>query len=290
MGIGTFAKGLLAVGAVALLSLATTGCANTQFVSISGQTSSQLDSIGNVQLNTTICTTTVSGTGLCGPVVATKPFDRPQDWLQGRDVLGRQFRRQVGYGYNDTVNNNIGDDETPASVGTIDLGGHTALQITGGDNDTCALFDDHTVHCWGTGFRGINGYPGQNDYYSPPTDAVDFGSGRTALQVEGGSDHTCAALEDHTVRCWGFGDDGRLGYGNTQDVGDDETPGSAGAINLGAGRTAVAVSAGRYHSCALMDTGDVRCWGEGSTLGYGSHTSIGDDETPDTAGPVSLGD
>jgi len=110
------------------------------------------------------------------------------------------------------------------------------------------------------------------------------------LSVDGGADHTCAVLDDHSVRCWGFGDDGRLGYGNTNDVGDDETPGSAGPVNLGPGRTAVAVSAGRWHSCALMDTGDVRCWGEGSFLGYGNSTTIGDNETPDTAGPVSLED
>lgn len=203
----------------------------------------------------------------------------------GGNLVGK-----LGYGYNETVNPNIGDDETPASVGTINLGGHTALQITGGDNNTCALLEDHTVRCWGTSFRGINGYPGGNDFYSPPTDPVDFGPGRTAISIEGAADHTCAALDDGSVRCWGFGTDGRLGYGNTNDVGDNETPGSPGPVNLGPGRTAVAVSAGRYHSCALMDTGDVRCWGEGSFLGYGNTTSIGDNETPDTAGPVSLND
>jgi hypothetical protein len=44
------------------------------------------------------------------------------------------------------------------------------------------------------------------------------------------------------------------------------------------------------HRRALMDSGDVRCWGEGSFLGSGNTTTIGDDETPDTAGPVSLED
>jgi alpha-tubulin suppressor-like RCC1 family protein len=196
----------------------------------------------------------------------------------------------LGYGYNETVNQNIGDDETPDSVGTIDLGGHTALQVAGGDHHTCAILDDHTLRCWGTSWRGINGYPGGTDYYSPPTAPVDLGAGRTALSIDGGADHNCAVLDDQSVRCWGFGDDGRLGYGNTSDIGDNETPGSAGPVNLGPGRTADAVSAGRWHSCALMDTGDVRCWGEGSLLGYGNTTTIGDNETPDTAGPVSLGD
>lgn len=196
---------------------------------------------------------------------------------------------KLGYGYNETVNQNIGDNETPASVGLVNLGGHTALQITGGDNNTCALYDDHTLHCWGTSYRGINGYGSQNDFYAPQTQPDDFGA-HTVLAVEGGADHTCVILDDHTLRCWGFGDDGRLGYGNTSDVGDNEAPGAAGPVNIGAGRTAVAVSAGRYHSCALMDSGDVRCWGFGSFLGYGNTTTIGDDETPNVAGPVSLGD
>jgi alpha-tubulin suppressor-like RCC1 family protein len=196
---------------------------------------------------------------------------------------------KLGYGSNSSVIQAIGDDETPASVGTIDLGGHSALKVTGGDNHTCALLDDHTVRCWGTDYRGINGDPTGQEHDSPPADPLDLGAGRTAIDLEAAADHTCAVLDDHTVRCWGFGSDGRLGYGNTNDVGDDETPGSPGPINLGPGRTAEAVSAGRWHSCALMDDGNVRCWGEGSRVGYGNNTSIGDDETPDTAGPVPLG-
>src|SRR3712207_6966288 len=42
-------------------------------------------------------------------------------------------------------------------------------------------------------------------------------------------------------RCWGIGNYGRLGYGSNAHVGDDETPGSAGPVSLGAGRTAKAI-------------------------------------------------
>jgi hypothetical protein len=92
------------------------------------------------------------------------------------------------------------------------------------------------------------------------------------------------------VRCWGFGFYGQLGYGNTDSIGDTETPGSVGPVFLGAGRRAVAISAGESHTCALLDTGVVRCWGLGGEgeLGYANTSTIGDGETPGSVGPVDL--
>jgi alpha-tubulin suppressor-like RCC1 family protein len=205
---------------------------------------------------------------------------------------GFNFAGTLGLGDDYAADPYVGDeeDEVPATLPTLDLGGHSALQVSGGDHHTCAVLDDHTARCWGSGWRGKNGYPGSDHYDSPPAEPLDFGSERTVLAIDGGADHNCALLDDHTVRCFGFGESGQLGYGDTEDVGDDETPGSAGPIDLGPGRTALEVSAGRWHSCALLDDGAVRCWGDGSFLGYGNLIFIGDDETPGGAGPVSLGD
>jgi hypothetical protein len=74
-------------------------------------------------------------------------------------------------------------------------------------------------------------------------------------------------------------------------IGDNETPGSVGPVDLGAGRTAVGISAGGSHTCALLDNGTIRCWGDGAygKLGYGNTDTIGDNETPGGYGPVSLG-
>ena len=46
--------------------------------------------------------------------------------------------------------------------------------------------------------------------------------------------------------------------------------------------------AGYVHTCALLVTGSVRCWGQGNVgqLGYGSVFSVGDAATPATAGIV----
>ncbi len=49
--------------------------------------------------------------------------------------------------------------------------------------------------------------------------AVDLGLGRTALQVAVGNNHTCAILDDGSVKCWGDNSQGQLGLGDTQSRG-----------------------------------------------------------------------
>jgi len=203
----------------------------------------------------------------------------------------------TGYYYRGPYNN-IGDNETPGSVGPVDLGaGHTAKAISAGGRHTCAILDDNSVRCWGNGAEGQVGYPNPNTILTPategPVDLGQDGSGRkfTAVAISAGGAHTCAILDTGTVRCWGYGADGQLGYANTASIGDNETPGTAGPVDLGPERTAVAISAGRSHTCAVLDDSSVRCWGlgAGGRLGYGNTRNVGDNETPASAGPVNLG-
>ena len=67
-----------------------------------------------------------------------------------------------------------------------------------------------------------------------------------------GDDHTCALLATGAVRCWGHGNDGQLGYGNTNDIGDNEAPASAGNMNVGG--NVIQLAAGNSHTCALLAT------------------------------------
>jgi alpha-tubulin suppressor-like RCC1 family protein len=50
------------------------------------------------------------------------------------------------------------------------------------------------------------------------------------LELAAGYEHTCALLAGDAIRCWGNNDFGQLGYGHTEDIGDDETPASAGDV------------------------------------------------------------
>jgi alpha-tubulin suppressor-like RCC1 family protein len=177
-----------------------------------------------------------------------------------------------------------------------------AGRIDAGANHTCAILDDGTVHCWGALSPAL-GYPENYDSVGDDEDpsvvgAVFLGSGRTATALSTGPSHTCAILDDGNVLCWGDGSHGKLGYGNTTDIGDTESPAAAGTVDLGAGRTATAISAGSDHTCAILDDGNVLCWGfySGGRLGHpypiGADAypeDIGDDETPASAGPVDIG-
>ncbi|MFP5363589.1 MAG: hypothetical protein ACLGI5_12770 [Thermoleophilia bacterium] len=210
---------------------------------------------------------------------------------------------QLGYGNGQfaegvPIVEHIGDNETPGSVAPVDLGpGAVATTISAGESHTCALLADGSARCWGfsgSGQLGLGDPGAENigDDEAPSTvDPIDLGDGRTATAISAGSMHTCAVLDDATIRCWGFGANGQLGYGNVSNVGASQTPGSVGPVDLGPGRTAKAVSAGRQHTCAILDDGSVRCWGAGSfgQLGYGNQASVGDDETPGSVAPVDLG-
>ncbi|CAN0398207.1 unnamed protein product, partial [Hapterophycus canaliculatus] len=87
-------------------------------------------------------------------------------------------------------------------------------------------------------------------------------------------------------KCFGYNKNGELGLGDTTNRGDgsggmgDELP----DVDLGAGAVATAVSAGWQHTCALLEAGNVKCWGRNDwgQLGKGDFLDRGDD--PSTMG------
>ena len=195
------------------------------------------------------------------------------------------------YGTGVPGSGNIGDDETPDQVRTVDLGDRTVVEVDGGQLFTCALLDNGDVRCWGLGGNsgsGFNGLPDEDRTIGLNEEPLEFPAidlGGQATAIASGNFHSCAILEDGSVRCWGQNSEGQLGYGNTDTVGDDESPDDAGPVPLGSGETATAITAGRFHTCALLESGDVRCWGTRLSL-PGQVENIGDNE-PASAGVLA---
>jgi alpha-tubulin suppressor-like RCC1 family protein len=104
----------------------------------------------------------------------------------------------------------------------------TVFDFATGDQHTCAVLNTplRPVFCWGVGADGRLGNLRPDDVGTAAAAVrVDIDSRRLVEAIAAGERHTCVRLQGGTVRCWGHGGDGRLGYGDASDVGgSDEEP------------------------------------------------------------------
>jgi alpha-tubulin suppressor-like RCC1 family protein len=180
---------------------------------------------------------------------------------------------QLGDG-TDTLRN------TPTQTSSLGTD-RTAVAITAGYRHTCAILDDGSVVCWGWNNNGVDGGgqlgDGTTTDHSTPTQTSTLGTDRTAIAIAAGGDHTCAILDDGSVSCWGNNSGGQLGDGTTT---DRLTP--TQTSSLGEGRTAVAITAGYWYTCAILDDGSVSCWG------WNTYGQLGDGTTNDRFTPTAI--
>lgn len=189
----------------------------------------------------------------------------------------------------------------------INLGtGRSAKMITAGMHSNCALLDDDSVKCWGSNYGGGLGNAIRSDVGDEKNEmgdnlpAVNLGTGRKAKMISTGDYHTCAILDNNSVKCWGRNLYGQLGLGDSNDRGLNlsEMGDNLPTVNLGTGRTAKSIVASTYHTCAILDDDTVKCWGSGGNSGTGLgvptsgfNPSIGDaaGEMGDNLRPLNFG-
>jgi len=183
----------------------------------------------------------------------------------------------------------VGDGETPFQQGAVATGFAVTKAIAAGADHSCALSNTGLVRCWGAGQFGRLGYGNQLNIgdSEAPSSAGDVPLGTDVLKLAAGGEHTCALTSAHAVMCWGHAASGALGYGNTNDIGDNEFP--TGQVSLGG--TAIDIAAGGAHTCAVITDGTLRCWGANTygQLGIASTENIGDNELPSSIPPVDVG-
>lgn len=128
----------------------------------------------------------------------------------------------------------------------------------------CVLSGDGKVACFGQNYCefsdeicGQVGVPNLLDV----NEFVELPLPAGAVGVDPGENHTCAWFEDGGYLCWGADDIGQLGNGpGSERIGDDES--LAGLSSGSLDGAIVQLSVGPNGSCARLDDGAVRCWGD----------------------------
>ena len=147
----------------------------------------------------------------------------------------------------------LGDDSIVDSASpAIVLQLPSAQTVSAGYDHNCAILMDGSVQCWGGNGKGQLG-DGTTNNRSVAGQFVGL-SGPAAV-VATGNQFSCALIDDGSVQCWGNNDCGQLGIGSSGSI---ET-GPVAVIGLAG--PAAQVATGNQHTCALLQDGQLQCWG-----------------------------
>lgn len=147
-------------------------------------------------------------------------------------------------------------------VGLID-----ATKVEVGGSRTCALTSAGALKCWGTG----TGYASNTPVTIPGMEngVADFGQGMN---------HACAVTTAGAAKCWGWNYFGELGIGSTPMYTLHANPTQVVGLNTGV----VSLSMWDYSTCAVLNNGQVKCWG------YNGYGQLGTGNLIDSTTPVAV--
>jgi alpha-tubulin suppressor-like RCC1 family protein len=174
-----------------------------------------------------------------------------------------------GYNAYGQLGNGVTNPNSNIPVEVVGLNGVSAIRA--GYAQNCALLDTGGVKCWGRNLYGQLGN-GSSGNRNTPVDVFGLSSGVSA--ITSGYGHTCALLETGGVKCWGYN-----GYGQLGNNGVSASDKPVDVISLVSGVSAITANGILIggHTCALLTTGGVKCWGlnRSGQLGNGNTTKSG---------------
>lgn len=141
-----------------------------------------------------------------------------------------------------------------------------AVRIAVGREHRCLLDGAGRVLCWG---RSTVGALGQGALAAVER-ATPVTLPSRAVDLSVSTQTSCAVLEDGRVYCWGSNRYRQLGRGEGGEGAQSGVPAPVDGVER-----AVRVAASPTHTCALIATHEVLCWGahRHSQLGDGPHTT-----------------
>lgn len=163
----------------------------------------------------------------------------------------------------------LGDGSTSRRTSPNTVPGLSGTFAVGaGREHSCALGGTGWITCWGqnqSNQLGDNNNPIELSPFYLPTQPGP------AVAIGGGDGHTCALLKNGSVACWGANSQGNLGRGTMTNP--QIAPLKVTGIQRGA-----AIAVGANHSCVLLRSGLVRCWGANSFGQLGDGSLVARDE------------
>jgi hypothetical protein len=143
--------------------------------------------------------------------------------------------------------------------------------VSAGVANTCAVLTNAAVECWGSNVDGQLG----NGAHTVSARPVRVSLQGNAIGVAVGLAHACALMQGGVVQCWGSNANGQLGDGKTVD--------SPVPVRVeGLSGFATAIAAGDAHTCALLRSGRIQCWG------WNVEGQLGDGTGADSSTPVPV--
>lgn len=133
--------------------------------------------------------------------------------------------------------------------------------ISLGYRHSCATTVDKKAYCWGFNASGQLG-DGTATNSNLPSSVSGYSNGLT-VAISGG--HTCSVSKVGSVKCWGLNSSGQVGDGTmTQKSVPTDVTGLSSGVKK--------VVTSQASSCALLNSGGVKCWGSNGhgETGFGS--------------------
>lgn len=149
-----------------------------------------------------------------------------------------------------------------------------AVQLTAGQDFTCALGKNQSVWCWGRNNLGQLGrsLPDSSRQFA----AVALPENTQVLEVTAGQSHACARDQLGRVFCWGSNEQGEISP-NAADRLQPVPP-----VQIPLTLPAVLIRAGAHHTCARLCDRTIWCWGDNSV------EQLGSAEIASPSGPVLI--
>lgn len=190
----------------------------------------------------------------CGSAYSAAITSNGELYTWGRGNYGR-----LGHGSSE-------DQNTPMLVTA--LKGYTVVDVScgSGDSQTLAVTNDGVVYSWGDGDYGKLGRGGSDGCKTPKV--IDKLHGLDIIRVYCGAQFSLALTKSGALYSWGKGDNHRLGHFSEEHV---RFPKLIEALS---NKKVIDVAVGSSHCCAIIESGEVYCWGRNDQGQLGAYNGV----------------